>query len=153
VSTDTTRPAAAWQEPFDAIPRSVQQRDDIVGNAKRLYAALCTAQRTQWQPTYVDLARHLSASARSIVRWVQQLADAGLISVRRRGQGLPNLFTVLALVTSGGATASRPAAPTWQRPASRLLNKREGTKKPGYPAIPTTGSAYLESRRGPIPRR
>lgn len=140
-------------EPYDQLPRSVQQRDDLVGNAKRLYAALCSASRTGWRPTYADLAHYLAASTRSIVRWVQQLVDAGLIAVRRCGQGLPNLFTVLSLVTSGGATASRPVAPTWQPRASSPFNKEAGRRNPGYSPIPTHGSAYLESRRGPIQRR
>ena len=148
-----TPSAAACPEPYDQLPRSVQQRDDLVGNAKRLYAALCSASRTGWRPTYADLAKYLAASTRSIVRWVQQLVDAGLIAVRRCGQGLPNLFTVLALVTSGGATMQKPAAPTWQPRASSPIRKEAGRRKPVYSQIPRDASAYLESRRGPIQRR
>lgn len=137
-------------EPFDALPRSIQQRTDLVGNAKRLYAALCTAERTRWQPTYLDLARHLGASPRSIVRWVQQLVSAGLIAVRRRGQGLPNLFRVLGLVTSGTDTVAPPRVPPWPRPT---FNKETGRKKIRNSPIPTAGSAYLETRRGVLSRR
>ena len=131
-------------DPYDAIPRSVQRRDDIVGNAKRLYGALQTAHNTGWSPTYADLAEHLSASVRSIVRWVHQLVDAGLISVRRRGQGRSNVFTVLALVTSAGDRPSQLALPEWRR-ADPSHSFKETRKKPEYrapridPAIYTSG--------------
>jgi hypothetical protein len=136
VKYQSTRPAAAWQEPYDALPRSVQQRDDLTYGAKCLYGALRTADNTGWQPTYADLARHVSGSVRSVIRWVQQLVRAGLIAVRRRGQGRPNLFTVLARVTSGDATAPAPAVPkSHPRPSSPVKEERQegrGTGLKGY---------------------
>jgi hypothetical protein len=127
VSYTVPRSAPPRPEPYDAIPRSVQQRDDLTYGAKCLYGALRTADNTGWQPTYADLARHVSGSVRSVIRWVQQLVKAGLIVVRRRGQGLPNVFTVLALVTSGGARAPRPDVTQWQ---ARPSSPKEATKKP-----------------------
>jgi hypothetical protein len=157
-----TRPAAACPEPFDAIPRSVQCRDDLTYGAKCLYGALSTAQRTRWQPTYADLADHLSASTRSVVRWVQQLVSAGLIAVRRRGQGLSNLFSVLALVTSGQDRPARQRVTGWQRRAPSPFNKETGTKNGyidprrnyGYVQPARRSSDLLMSRHGPVvPRR
>lgn len=135
---NVARPAAAWQAPqmgysgeaYDAIPRSVQGRDDLTYGAKCLYGALRTAQNTRKRPTYAELAKHVHGSVRSVVRWVQQLAKAGLIAVKRRGQGLPNLITVLWNVTSGHATAPQTGLPKCQpRPPSPY--KEEETKKPG----------------------
>lgn len=143
MSHHTTRPAAAWQEPYDAIPRSVQARTDLTFGAKCLYGALRTAQQTRWQPTYAELAAHLAASTRSIVRWVQQLATAGLIAVRRRGQGLSNLITLVGLVTSGREIVPRPAVTDWQPPTrARHSNQKEQGRK--------NGSIHEEYRPGPI---
>jgi hypothetical protein len=110
------RPAAACPEPFDAIPRSVQSRADLTYGAKCLYGALRTYQNMRRQPTYAELAEHLAASVRSVVRWVARLAEVGLIAVRRRGQGLPNVVTVVGLVTSGGDRAPAPVVTGWQSP-------------------------------------
>lgn len=141
------------QEPFDAIPCSIQDRTDLIGNAKRLYAALCSAHRMGWQPTYHQLAERLGASERSVVRWVQRLTDAGLIAVRRRGQGLANIFTVLALVTSGGDTVRQPALPLWRGTTRSPSFKNEERRTGIYTRIPQDASAYLETREGTLRRR
>lgn len=153
MNSNLSRPAAACPEPFDAIPRSVQQREGLVGNAKRLYAALCTAHRTGWQPTYVELAEHLVASPRSVVRWVRQLVACGLILVRRRGQGRPNLFTVLALVTSGAVSAATIVTPAWRGSTRNPPYKKESGRSRLYSHIPQDARAYLETRTGVLARR
>lgn len=147
MSTYPTRPAAACPEPYDAIPRSVQCRDDLTYGAKCLYGALRTAQQTQWRPSYADLAEHLSASTRSIVRWVQQLVAAGLIAVKRRGQGLSNLIRVLALVTSGRDRPPSPDVTGWQRRAPSPLNK-EGRPNKGYTRPARSSSDLMMTRYG-----
>src|SRR4051812_17899793 len=96
-----TRPLGARQGGYDQIPAFVQQRGALTSGAKRLYGLLQSVHRLKWEPDYRWLAVELAASVRSIIRWVRQLVAAGLIAVRRRGQGLTNLFVVLALVTSG----------------------------------------------------
>ena len=146
------RSAAACPEPYDAIPRSVQARDDLTYGAKCLYGALSTAQRTHWQPTYDDLARHLGSSARSIVRWVAQLVNAGLIAVRRRGQGLSNLISVLALVTSGQDRPPCPRVTGWQD-RTRSPSYKEAGRRNGYIRPPRDGSSLMLSRYGPVIRR
>lgn len=145
---DSTRVPPVRQEPFDAIPCSVQDRTDLIGNAKRLYAALCSAHRMGWQPTYQQLADRLGASERSIVRWVQRLTDAGLIAVRRRGQGLANLFTVLALVTSGHDSQPRPAAPAWRGPTRSPSFNNKQRSSGIYSRIPQSASAYTVDAYG-----
>jgi hypothetical protein len=99
------------QDGFDQIPAHVQRRDDLTSGAKRLYGLLQSVQRMRIERDYRWLAAELAASVRSIVRWVQQLVAAGLIAVRRRGQGLTNLFVVLALGTSGDASTTAPGVP------------------------------------------
>lgn len=146
---NVARPAAAWQAPqmgysgerYDAIPRSVQGRDDLTYGAKCLYGALRTAQNTRQRPTYQELAKHVHGSVRSVVRWVQQLVRAGLVAVKRRGQGLSNLITVLAVGTSGSAKTIPPAVP--KSPLRPPSPYKEGLKKPeGF-----TGYKDLRCRR------
>lgn len=143
-----TRLLNARQDPYDAIPRSVQGRDDITFGAKCLYGALRTAQNTRRQLTYAELAEHIHASVRSIVRWVQQLVAAGLIAVKRRGQGLPNLFVLIG-VTSGYAATATAGMTAWQRPAPRLSKKAE--ERQGYTRDPERN--YRETREGLLPVR
>lgn len=145
MNTKVSRLAAAWQEPYDAIPRAVQGRDDITFGAKCLYGALRTAQNTRRQMTYAELAEHIHASTRSIVRWVQQLVAAGLVAVKRRGQGLPNLFVLIG-VTSGGAHLAAPGMTTWQQPAPRPSKKAE--EGSGYIRDPDRD--YFATREGDL---
>jgi hypothetical protein len=107
----------ARQDGFDQIPAHIQRRDDLTSGAKRLYGLLCSVQRMKVERDYRWLAAELAASVRSIVRWVQQLVAAGLVAVRRRGQGLTNLFVVLALGTSGMDTPATPRVTGSQPPA------------------------------------
>jgi hypothetical protein len=143
----STRPPGVRQEPFDAIPLNVQRRHDLTGNPKRLYAALQSAQRMKWQPTYADLAERLSASVRSIIRWMARLVAAGLIAVRRRGQGQSNIITVLALGVRSDKL-SQPTVPAWQPAPPSPFNKRTGPKKPEYPRVNTDPAAFTSGEHG-----
>lgn len=143
-----TRVTTARQDPYDAIPRSVQARDDLPYGAKCLYGALNSAANLGRHPSYQQLADHLGASVRSVIRWVARLVQAGLIAVRRRGQGLVNLFTVLGLVTSGGDTLSRPEVTTGQaRPRSPFLKKQDG-RTGTYPRIQDDPARWLTGPYG-----
>ena len=153
-----TRPLGARQAGYDQIPAFIQQREDLTSGAKRLYGLLQSVQRMKAEPDYDWLAVELAASARSIVRWVAQLVAAGLIAVRRRGQGLPNLFTVLALVTSGPDTTSAPKVTDWQIPTrARHSGPKETPKNWNEnrnrsaridPSIPADPAAYWTGRLG-----
>jgi hypothetical protein len=143
------------QDGFDQIPAHVQRNPDLTSGAKRLYGLLQSVQRMHAQPDYRWLARELAASVRSIVRWVQQLVAAGLIAVRRRGQGLSNLIAVLALVTSGRETSTAPGVSGSQRRPDDSFNKNtEKNRSTGYkdaarcPRCPHTSHGTTCSRCG-----
>ena len=152
--TQSTRPASLCLErspaAFDQIPAHIQRRDDLTSGAKRLYGLLASVQRMHAQPDYRWLATELAASVRSIVRWVQQLVGAGLIAVRRRGQGLTNLFVVLALVTSGHAVTKTAGMPKSQRrpETPSLTNKGRNNRKAGTKDF--DASNYYETREGDL---
>jgi hypothetical protein len=114
------------------VPAVVQHRDDLTYGATCLYGALRSAQNQRLAPTYADLAEHCRASVRSVVRWIKQLVGAGLIAVRRRGQGRPNAITVLPLVTSEDAKTPSPAVTGSQpRPSSPVKEERQEGRGPG----------------------
>ena len=150
--SDHTRSATALQAPgpFDAIPVTIQQRADLGSGPKRLYGALCSAQRMGWSPSYVDLAARLACSVRSIVRWVAQLVAAGLVACRRRGQGLVNVLAVLGLAVRSDRPADRETTASHARPGylvkerNRSRIERAGPREPGY---------YSQTRYGPLRRR
>jgi Mn-dependent DtxR family transcriptional regulator len=45
-------------------------------------------------PGQERLAQDMGSGRRSVVRYVAELEKAGLLAVKRRGQGRPNLYTV-----------------------------------------------------------
>ena len=148
---------SARQDGFDQIPAHIQRRGDLTSGAKRLYGLLASVQRMHAQPDYRWLATELAASVRSIVRWVQQLVGAGLIAVRRRGQGLTNLFIVLALVTTGDAvsqTAQMTARHNPARAGTYGPVKKNDRKNRNTPAIRGfDASAFYISSEGDIRTR
>ena len=132
---------------FDGIPVTIQQRRDLGSGPKRLYGALCIAQRMNWSPSYADLADRLACSVRSIVRWIAQLVAAGLVACRRRGQGLVNVLRVVGLVTSGNADRPRTERTDWRsRQGYSSFNKKKRTQNAIYRA--PEPSEYLQTRRG-----
>lgn len=148
----TVTESAAACNPFDGIPVVIQQRRDLGSGPKRLYGALCSAQRMGWSPSYVDLAERLGCSVRSIVRWVAQLVAAGLINARRRGQGLVNVLRVIGLVTSGNADRPRAERTDWRsRQGYSSFNQKKSPKNAIYRA--PEPSEYLMTRRGALQPR
>jgi hypothetical protein len=147
-----TRLLNARQDGYDQIPAFVQQREDLAYGAKLLYGLLQSVHRLKWEPDYRWLARELHASVRSIIRWVKQLVDARLIAVRRRGQGLTNLFVVLALVTSGTATLPSAGVPTSHRRPDDLSKKKENRNNRGTQRD-YSASDYFETREGRLKPR
>jgi hypothetical protein len=130
------------KEAFDMVPAAVQHRDDLTFGATCLYGALRSAQNQRLAPTYTELAEHCRASVRSVVRWIKQLVGAGLIAVRRRGQGRPNAITVLPLVTSEDAKTPAPTVPQGQpRPSSPVKEERQEVKGTGL-----KGTSYQDRR-------
>lgn len=88
-----------------------------------------------------------------------ELVFVGLVTVKRPGQGKPNVYTLHGIDEANlDGKASRTGRNPDARPpgASRrphLKSKEDWRKKPVYSQIPRDASAYLESRRGPIQRR
>lgn len=152
-----SRPLAAAMQPagikrsadaFDAIPAGVNARTDLYPGAKRLYGLLRSVQNMQAEPSYADLAAALGASVRSIVRWMAQLVEMGLILVWRRGQGMTNIATVVGLaVRSARDAAARMPVRRQDTRMDRFEGKNVG--KNTY-RVPTS---YAVGRLGAVPAR
>ena len=64
--------------------------------AKLIYAMLLKYAREldECFPGQRKLADDLGSSERSVRSWLKELEAAGLVSIKQRGQGRPNLYTV-----------------------------------------------------------
>lgn len=94
---------------FTQVPNAVLESDRISPGAKLAYAMLL---KYAWQndfcfPGQDRLAKDMGVSLRSTSSYIQELEKKELISVRRRGQGRPNIYE-LNLTPKKGGKAARP---------------------------------------------
>ncbi len=81
---------------FTAIPNTILKRRDISPGAKLCYVMLLTY---VWQgdscfPGQERLAEDMGVTSRSVVTYMKELQDTGLVKVQRRGQGKTNIYTL-----------------------------------------------------------
>lgn len=64
--------------------------------AKLTYAMLLKYAREMDEcfPGQERLAKDMGCALRSVVRYIAELEEVSLISIKRRGQGRPNLYTI-----------------------------------------------------------
>lgn len=136
-----SRPSGVRQEPrvmFDAIPLAVQTHPDLGRGPKDLYGALNSAANLNEDWTQQALADRLVCSVRSVIRWSQQLVAAGLLEVRRRGQGLANRYILLGpVVQRRSDRRARPQMTAWQPPIRKAPPTAQGGRTVpagGYPS-------------------
>src|SRR5688500_7500864 len=81
---------------FTAIPNYILRHPHISAGAKLAYFVLLSY---AWQegscfPGQERMALDMGCAKRSIVRYLQELQDAGLVVIKRRGLGQTNLYTL-----------------------------------------------------------
>ncbi len=81
---------------FTQIPNAILRRPDVTPGAKLTYMALLSYawQKGSCFPGQDTLADDLGVSKRSVVTYLQQLQEAGLLHVKRRGLGQTNVYTL-----------------------------------------------------------
>jgi DNA-binding transcriptional MocR family regulator len=81
---------------FTQIPNLVLRRPDLSPGAKLTYMVLLSYawQKESCYPGQDRLAEDMGVSERSIVTYLQHLARSGLVTVRRRGLGLTNVYVL-----------------------------------------------------------
>ena len=86
----------ATQRGWTGVPNFILESKEISVGAKLTYAMLLKYAREQDEcfPGQKLLAKDIGSGRRSIVRYIAELERVGLLSIKRRGQGLPNRYTV-----------------------------------------------------------
>jgi transcription initiation factor IIE alpha subunit len=86
----------ATQRGWTGVPNFILESKDISVGAKLTYAMLLKYAREMDEcfPGQDRLAKDMGNGVRSVVRYIAELEEVGLIAVKRRGQGRPNLYTI-----------------------------------------------------------
>lgn len=81
---------------FTQIPNLVLRRSDLQPGAKLTYMVLLSYawQQDHAYPGQDRLAADMGVSERSVITYLKQLQDSGLVTVRRRGLGLTNIYVL-----------------------------------------------------------
>ena len=79
---------------FTQIPNQILRRSDIQPGAKLTYMVLLSYawQKDQAYPGQDRLAVDMGVSERSVRTYLEQLVSTGLITIKRRGLGLTNVY-------------------------------------------------------------
>ncbi len=87
---------AATRYGWTGVPNFLLESKVISVGAKLTYAMLLKYAREldECFPGQERLAGDMGVTDRSIRTWLKELEHAGLIAIKQRGQGRPNLYTV-----------------------------------------------------------
>lgn len=86
----------ATQRGWTGVPNFILESKDISVGAKLIYAMLLKYAREMDEcfPGQDRLAKDIGNGERSVRRWLKELQQVGLVTIKQRGQGRPNLYTV-----------------------------------------------------------
>lgn len=86
----------ATQRGWTGVPNFILESEKISIGAKLTYAMLLKYAREldECFPGQERLAKDMGSGLRSVVRYISELEEVGLITITRRGQGRPNLYTI-----------------------------------------------------------
>jgi hypothetical protein len=86
----------ATQRGWTGVPNFILESKEISVGAKLIYAMLLKYAREMDEcfPGQGRLAKDIGASERSVRTWLKELEKMSLVSIKQRGQGRPNLYTV-----------------------------------------------------------
>lgn len=86
----------ATQRGWTGVPNFILESDQISVGAKLTYAMLLKYAREMEEcfPGQDRLAKDMGTTRQSVNTYIGELRRAGLITVKRRGQGRPNVYTV-----------------------------------------------------------
>jgi hypothetical protein len=86
----------ATQRGWTGVPNFILESKEISIGAKLTYAMLLKYARELENcfPGQDRLAKDMGNGMRSVVRYIAELEKVGLVTIQRRGQGRPNLYTI-----------------------------------------------------------
>lgn len=90
----------SWRHGFTQIPNVVLRNRVISVGAKLAYSVLLSY---AWQdkscfPGHDRMATDMGCSVRSVVNYLHELEEDGIIEIQRRGQGKTNIYTLPRLI-------------------------------------------------------
>ena len=120
---------------FTQIPNAILAAPAPSAGAKLTYIGLLSF---AWQdgscfPGQETLADRVGAGRRSVVRYLQDLQDVGLLVIARRGQGMTNLYTLPRI---GGDVAAKLTCQSGTSGSEPNEKCRIGTSRGAEPAPP-----------------
>ena len=100
----------ATQRGWTGVPNFILESEKISIGAKLTYAMLLKYAREldECFPGQKRLAKDMGSGLRSVVRYISELEEVGLIMITRRGQGRPNLYTIHLKLHSGKDIETNP---------------------------------------------
>src|SRR3712207_4743925 len=115
---------------FTQIPNSILRRPDITLGAKVTYMVLLSY---AWQegscfPGQDRMAHDMGVSRRSVIIYLQQLQETGLVRVIRRGKNKTNLYV---LTKSGSADSAHPGSADSAHPREVQILHTKNTQRKG----------------------
>jgi ElaB/YqjD/DUF883 family membrane-anchored ribosome-binding protein len=89
----------ALAQGFTQIPNTVLRRKDLSAGAKLTYMVLLSYawEKGSCFPGQERLAEDIGAGKRSVIRYVQELQETGLLEIKRRGLGKTNVYILKRL--------------------------------------------------------
>ena len=86
----------ATQRGWTGVPNFILECKNISVGAKLTYAMLLKYAREMDEcfPGQERLAKDMGCGLHSVVRYIAELEQVELITIKRRGQGRPNLYTI-----------------------------------------------------------
>jgi DNA-binding transcriptional MocR family regulator len=96
----------AMRDGFTQIPNAILCNPDFTLGAKVAYGVLLSYawQKDKCFPGHDAMAHDMGSSKRAVIQYLQQLQDAQLIRIQRRGQGKTNVYTILKLRSAESAS-------------------------------------------------
>lgn len=142
---------------FTQIPNLVLRRSDLQPGAKLTYMVLLSYawQKDHAYPGQDRLAIDMGVSERSVITYLKQLQESGLITIRRRGLGLTNVYVLHRLSPGSEKSADQEVKDSTPLEVQELHPKKTQEKKTQRPIEdskePTLLTKYDEVRLALLP--
>ena len=150
------------REAFDVAFAVVTERTGLTIADRVVHAAMVSLHRLGrlGEVTQEQIAEWARVSRRTVIRACQAMVEAGLLLVKRRGQGLPNAYQLVGIDQDAldGRSDKRasPRVPERANPARARHSSEKRTydgRRSGYTPPSTNGGDYLETRYGRLQPR
>jgi biotin operon repressor len=129
---------------FTQIPNLVLRRADLQPGAKLTYMVLLSYawQQDHAYPGQDRLAADMGVSERSVITYLKQLQETGLVTIRRRGLGLTNVYVLHRLTPRSEKSALPEVQDSTGLEVQDLPPKNTQTNN--------TQGEHFESSKGPV---